>query len=575
MHDDLDLRVIERRHDADPAYRADLRRRLEEVLEGGGTMTRDDVPGEVVAVELDAPEIARPDHRRRWVQAVALVAAAAAVVGIVVVGTGGEPLDRTGDSVPAGTSTTPDAAATTVVPSPTTTGTTEPATSGGMWPQSSIEEVRAAQDLADAGDPAVAWQVEPELVADEYEDAVDVELVSRFLHEVLGWEAYLFHPTEEGRVRNGQYVDLPGQRYLRCAAGRTNPLYPPGPGAEPERGQLCAPTIDDLTYEAVSLDLAQPARRGADGVWVVERWSLAAPYAQADPALVEAQGRERLEEFLAARVAGAGAEGLVGLPQEIATVPLLYAASSGAPYERYEIDRAGPPHWPSGSTTFSARLFAAGGPTVVEQEFFWWGDGALRMDRPTTIEDGAPLALAYTSTDGEVTLNVPSTWEARRGGPLPGLAMWSWELSKFGTAFEERIELTDPVAYDAWCAAQGGSPLLSGPADAAAIAQLVAADPDLVVTEPVAARVGGLEAVVMDVTLAPGGRMCGIGMIDVTRWIHALWEPGWRVRLYLVDLPEGMSVRTLAITAFARDDRFDDVVAEAAPVIESIEFHPT
>jgi hypothetical protein len=31
------------------------------------------------------------------------------------------------------------------------------------------------------------------------------------------------------------------------------------------------------------------------------------------------------------------------------------------------------------------------------------------------------------------------------------------------------IEFVDPVAYDSWCAANGGSPLLSATADAAAI----------------------------------------------------------------------------------------------------------
>jgi hypothetical protein len=47
-----------------------------------------------------------------------------------------------------------------------------------------------------------------------------------------------------------------------------------------------------------------------------------------------------------------------------------------------------------------------------------------------------------------------------------------------------------------------------------------------------------------------------------------------RLRLYLVDLPEGMSVETLAITVVAPEERFDDVIAETAPIIESIEFHP-
>ena len=79
----------------------------------------------------------------------------------------------------------------------------------------------------------------------------------------------------------------------------------------------------------------------------------------------------------------------------------------------------------------------------------------------------------------------------------------------------------------------------------------------------------------IDVTLAPGGKACGIGMIDIPRWIHTIgWDPGLRLRLYLVDLPEGMSVQTLAITVVAPEERFDDVIAETAPIIDSIEFHP-
>jgi hypothetical protein len=139
----------------------------------------------------------------------------------------------------------------------------------------------------------------------------------------------------------------------------------------------------------------------------------------------------------------------------------------------------------------------------------------------------------------------------------------------------ERIEFVDPVAYDSWCAANGGSPLLSAPADAAAIAQQVIADPNFETTAPVAARVGGVEAVSIDVSLAPGGEACGVGMIEISRWIHTIgWEPGWRLRLYLVDLPEGMSVQTLAITVVAPEERFDEVIEETKPIIDSIEFHP-
>jgi hypothetical protein len=46
-----------------------------------------------------------------------------------------------------------------------------------------------------------------------------------------------------------------------------------------------------------------------------------------------------------------------------------------------------------------------------------------------------------------------------------------------------------------------------------------------------------------------------------------------RLRLYLIDLPEGMSVETLAITVMAPIELFDEVIEETAPIIESIEFH--
>jgi hypothetical protein len=63
-------------------------------------------------------------------------------------------------------------------------------------------------------------------------------------------------------------------------------------------------------------------------------------------------------------------------------------------------------------------------------------------------------------------------------------------------------------------------------------------------------------------------------MIVIARWVHTIaWDPGLRLRLYLVDLPEGMSVRTLAITVVAPVARFEEVIAETAPIIESIEFH--
>ncbi len=528
----------------------------------GDTMPAGENGDGAAPIEL-APTPHQPPSRRRLALKVALAIAAAAVL-VVALGT----IVRNGEEPePA------DVPPSTVPAPPTTTLMTGAPTSGGMWPQSSIEEVRAAQVRADAGDADYTWQLDPQIVEDDtwIDEGHRVELVDRFLREVLGWEAYTLNPFE-GMARSGYYDTFYDQRYLRCAPGRTNPLYPPGP--EPAWGELCAPTINDVTYESVSLDLAQLDREGLDGIWVVNRWRLTGPFAQIDPEAVKAQ--DRLDEFLAARVAGRGAEGLVQVVRA-ADVPLLYADTSGASYERYEIERTAL-WWPYARMMFSARLFADGGATVVEHEIHWSPAEGLSLDATSTTENGRPVALSHSSADGEVTMSAPSTWGVwwPEAAHVADVGVWFgglWRVDEFFGG-GERIEFVDPVAYDVWCAANGGSPLLSAPADAAEIARQLVADPDFESTAPVAARVGGVDAVSIDVTLAPGGRACGVGMIEISRWIHGLREPGWRLRLYLVDLPEGMSVDTLAITVVAPEERFDDVIAETASIIESIEFHP-
>ncbi len=205
-----------------------------------------------------------------------------------------------------------------------------------------------------------------------------------------------------------------------------------------------------------------------------------------------------------------------------------------------EVEPASAP-WPGGRVRGSGRPSGRGGRTgvgVAELERVQRSsarsaslddraNGVLRMYDDATIENGQPLVLSYTSSDGEVTVAAPSTWEAwlpgTFGAPVAegqvlheqALDVWSGSLRhpEDGLGSGERIELVDPVAYDAWCAANGGSPLLSAPADAAAIAQQVIADPNFETTGPVSARVGGIEAVSIDVALAPGGKACGIGII--------------------------------------------------------------
>ena len=117
-------------------------------------------------------------------------------------------------------------------------------------------------------------------------------------------------------------------------------------------------------------------------------------------------------------------------------------------------------------------------------------------------------------------------------------------------------------------------------ADAEALAQAIESDPDLVATAPVAVTIAGQQGLSMDVTAAPGASVCEeypatyVLTHDSTGNRNGLpIGEGSRIRLYLLDAPEGSSLGILAIAVAAPESRFDDVVADATPIIESIEFH--
>ena len=107
--------------------------------------------------------------------------------------------------------------------------------------------------------------------------------------------------------------------------------------------------------------------------------------------------------------------------------------------------------------------------------------------------------------------------------------------------------------------------------------------------------VGGAEALMMDVVIAAGttisvlategGDPCFSGLLypvldqDVGSTIYfdngvvTGQATGDRMRLYLFDMPEGSSMRILAIAIVAPESRFERAVKAAAPVVDSIEFH--
>jgi len=432
-------------------------------------------------------------------------------------------------------------------PSPEPPG--QPTISDSAWPQSSLEEVRQAQELADAGDPAYTWQVEPQI--EEYgspswsvgESREDAEIVERFLREELGWEDFVFN----GHVGWEDY--LSNMTYVRCAPGRTNPLYPNDPYASE-----CAPTIDESRYETVQIDLAQPGQEGPSGIWVVSRWAISVPFAQADPRVIEAEATGQLEDFLRARINGAGAEPYVEVTDAVEEIPLLYGTTTGSPYERYELERVGGPHWPYGWMEFVVRLFADDGETVVEQPISL-RDARLYLSAAETTESGQPLAVTYSFFDGTVTFSAADPWQVRGG-----LVDWgALTMGDFWSS-EEGIELV---------ACEPGP----APDDAQALARSIQSDPDHTATAPAEVRVGGVDGLVVDVTVAAGMSACGASFPSTEVVTRTTVAEGIRMRLYLLDLPEGSATRVLVIAIAAPEARFDAVIEVTAPIVESIEVH--
>jgi hypothetical protein len=437
----------------------------------------------------------------------------------------------------------------------------EPTVVSGMWPQSSLEEVEEAQELADAGDADFTWQVDPDMggsVGYMVNRTTPPALVARFLQEELGWEHVIFNEFV------GWDQTFSNLTYMRCASGETNPLYP-----DDEIAGGCAPTIDELTYETVSLDLVQPGRQGPTGIWVVADWTIGAPFSQRVPQTNEAAAL--VGDYLQARIDGEGAEEYLVVPD--GEVPLLYATTAGAPYERFEFEQVGQ-RWPLGSMEFEVRLFA--GETVVEQRLHTPWDGRLGLEyQPTRIDDiapttenGQPVAVPYDIFhDGQVTLLAPHPWrEVFMGGT------WGLYLDQ-GTTHDELLLMTDPVPAGTGCEAG------PAPADIEALVESIVSDPDLETTTPVVVSLGGTQALSMEVVAAPGASVCDywpaplvLSSSEQTSAGMAL-EPGNRMRLYLLDLPEGLSARILAIAVIAPEDRFEAVIDEAVPILDSMEFH--
>ena len=410
------------------------------------------------------------------------------------------------------------------------------------------------------------WQRDAAMYPSGATQIYEAEFFARFLREELGWEA--FQGTWGYNSGNGSS----NAAFIRCAPGRTNTLYPNDPA-----GRACAPTIDEVQYERVEIEVAQPVRQGPSGVWVVTRWAIIGSLEQAVP-LSDAETAALLEAFLQARIDGQGAEQYADVPDPTAPnleVPLLYATTTGARYERFEFEVVEGPVWPDGWMRFRARLFAESG-TVVEQLFVTnrYDTGRVRLhyeynpgaEAAPTTENGQAVPVPYRFPRDEVTFGAAWPWNRDPNEPqTPRLVT----LTRYGDSpsyYARLAVVAEPRPIDRGCE-QGPAP-----ANLQALVRSIQADPDLQVTDPVAVTVGGLPALRIDVEQAPGASICDLSAQTVA--VTASLVDGYtRMRLYLVELP-GPSSPTVAVALTAPKADFERVLEAEAPLLDSFQFQP-
>lgn len=374
--------------------------------------------------------------------------------------------------------------------------------------------------------------------------------------------------TGSGSVESNQLV-IPAPDY-RCDDG-TEPQPMGGPGLNEELRNLKY-THDPLT-DTLSV--------GIGDVWVRENAEAPNPAPQpseqvAPPSTAE-DVASLLDGFLEARIVGEGAEPYITADAPDDQVPLLYATTSGARYERAEFERVDGIEWPYAWTAFKVRLFA--GETIVEQLVFVSDeDGRLGLgyvpdgfgtDIVPTTENGLPVAAPYDAFEGEVTLYVAHPWVSRYGtGSIKLIPEGARPTTDGGerNAWDRLVLMADPARTGTDC------PTGSRPTDAEALAESFRSDPDFEATTPVAVGAGGAEGLMMDVRSVVGANprcesLSGDEQLSPQEGVAL--ATGVPLRLYLFDAPEGSSMRVLALAINVPERRFERAAVEwAGPIVQ-------
>jgi hypothetical protein len=196
-----------------------------------------------------------------------------------------------------------------------------------------------------------------------------------------------------------------------------------------------------------------------------------------------------------------------------------------------------------------------------------WHRGATPENRAdTTTEGGADRSGTYAMLRGEVTLHAARPWNDY-------MAFGTYLFTLVGGAADDLMRiniLANPLPP---VPSERASCVLDAPrvpASAEAVVRAIRSNPDLETTVPVAERVGGIDALRLDVAAVPGATC--VPVVSVPQPGGGNIDHGWLGRLYILDLPGG-SARALAILITAPEAAFERAVEAAAPVVDSFEFH--
>jgi hypothetical protein len=201
-----------------------------------------------------------------------------------------------------------------------------------------------------------------------------------------------------------------------------------------------------------------------------------------------------------------------------------------------------------------------------------WHRGATPENGADTTTEGSGRTGpgTYAFLGGEVTFQAARPWIDHVEAYIDPRLFFLLGQPEFGLPDDAFFEILANPLPQASC-----DPLPGVPASAEAVVRAIRSNADLESTVPVVERVGGIDALRLDVAAVPGASTCSFGRVPVVSVSNrGAWggiDHGDLGRLYVLDLPGG-SARALAIKISAPEAAFERAVEAAATVLDSFEF---